>query len=92
MVLGGQLPQQRAAFHQLSDDEGDLQQLVIRLPFLRVGAVNVLQIRAMVFLAIERLILDFSARASSFLGDESGIGLGDELVGDPGEVWHFATR
>lgn len=51
-----QASQQAAAFDELHQDEGDLQKVVIGLPLFGVGAVNVFQIQATVFLSVETFI------------------------------------
>lgn len=57
----GQALEQTPPFQQLRQDEGDLQQQVIRLPVLRVRAIDMLQVQAAVLLPVEPLILDLPA-------------------------------
>ena len=85
LPMGIPAAQQAAAFHQLRQEVGDLQQDVEVLDLSFAEAVGMLQIEPAVLLDVESFVLDLPAASPAVVGQGRG-GVGRDLeVGQPDE-------
>ena len=68
-----EMEQETPLLHELQDEMGDLEEVVVRLDPFALEAVGVLQVQAAVLLQIEALILNGPSETTSFHGDRGHI-------------------